>query len=156
MCTQKYFCSLKYATLLINPFPNKPWFLCVSCKSLLKKFLLFPQVFSTLYEIFLSLNIFILHWLRNKFLQLILISLDSASWELHQYSHRMCGPMKNPKVETRSQDSNSGPHDCKADALPHDHRHHTEIFLLFSSNLKLLSANSFSMEESKVCCLGKA
>ena len=73
----------------------------------------------------LSLNIFILHRLRNKFLQLILISLDSASWELHQYSRRMCGPMKNPKVETRSRDSNLGPHDCKADALPHDHGHHT-------------------------------
>ena len=72
----------------------------------------------------LSLNIFILHRLRNKFLQLILISLDSASWELHQYLRRMCGPMKNPKVETRSQDSNLGPHDCKADALPHDHGHH--------------------------------
>ena len=71
-----------------------------------------------------SLNIFILHRLRNKFLQLILISLDSASWELHQYSRRMCGPMKNPKVETRSRDSNSGPHDCKVDALPHDHGHH--------------------------------
>ena len=42
----------------------------------------------------LTLNIFILHRLRNKFLQLILISLDSASWELHQYSRRMCGPMK--------------------------------------------------------------
>ena len=52
----------------------------------------------------LSLNIFILHRLRNKFLQLILISLDSASWELHQYSRRMCGPMKNSKVETRSQE----------------------------------------------------
>ena len=72
----------------------------------------------------LSLNIFILHRLRNKFLQLILISLDSASWELHQYSCRMCGPMKNPKVETRSRDSNLGPHDCKAHALPHDHGHH--------------------------------
>ena len=71
----------------------------------------------------LSLNIFILHRLRNKFLQLILISLDSASLELHQYSRRMRRPMKNPKVETRSRDSNSGPHDCKADALPHDHRH---------------------------------
>ena len=70
-----------------------------------------------------SLNIFILHRLRNKFLQLILISLDSASWELHQYSRRMCGPMKNPKVETRSRDSNLGPHICKADALPHDHGH---------------------------------
>ena len=37
----------------------------------------------------------------------------------------MCGPMKNHKVETRSRDSNLGPHDCKADALPHDHGHHT-------------------------------
>ena len=27
-------------------------------------------------------------------------------------------------VETRSRDSNSGPHDCKAHALPHDHGHH--------------------------------
>ena len=72
----------------------------------------------------ISLNIFILHRLRNKFLQLILISLDSASWELHQYSRRMCGPMKNPKVEIRSRDSNSGPHDCKVDALPYDHGHH--------------------------------
>ena len=72
----------------------------------------------------LSLNIFISHRLRNKFLQLILISLDSASWELHQYSRRVCGPMKNPKVENRSRDSNLGSQDCKADALPHDHGHH--------------------------------
>ena len=50
-----------------------------------------------------------------------------ASWELHQYSRRMCGPMKNPKVETRSRDSNLGPHDCKADALPHDHGHHSKV-----------------------------
>ena len=28
-------------------------------------------------------------------------------------------------------------------------------FLPFSSNLKLSSANSFSLEESKICCLGK-
>ena len=27
-------------------------------------------------------------------------------------------------------------------------------FLSFSSNLKLSSANSFSLEESKICCLG--
>ena len=46
-----------------------------------------------------SLNIFILHRLRNKFQKLILMSLDSASWELHQYSRRMCGPMKKiPKL----------------------------------------------------------
>ena len=30
-----------------------------------------------------------------------------------------------------------------------------ENFLLFSSNLKLLSANSFSLEESKICHLGE-
>ena len=54
----------------------------------------------------------------------MLISLESASWERH--SRRMCGPMKNPEVETRSQDSNLGPHDCKADALPHGHGHHTK------------------------------
>ena len=30
-----------------------------------------------------------------------------------------------------------------------------ENFLPFSSNLKLLSANSFSLEESIICCLGK-
>ena len=35
------------------------------------------------------LYIFIFHQLRNKFLTLILISLDSASWELHQYSRRI-------------------------------------------------------------------
>ena len=41
-----------------------------------------------------SLNIFILHQLRD----IILISLDSASWKLHQYSRRMCGPMKISKL----------------------------------------------------------
>ena len=44
------------------------------------------------------LSIFISHRLRNMFLQLILISLDSTSWELHQHSSRMCGPMKIPKL----------------------------------------------------------
>ena len=28
----------------------------------------------------------------------MLISLDSASWELHQYSRRLCGPMKIPNL----------------------------------------------------------
>ena len=56
------------------------------------------------------------------------MSPDSASWELHQYSRRMCMPMKNPGDETRSWDSNSGPHACKADALPHDHGHHTKYY----------------------------
>ena len=32
---------------------------------------------------------------------------------------------------------------------------HLDNFMPFSSNLKLSSANSFGMEESKICCLGK-
>ena len=36
--------------------------------------------------------------------------------------------MKNPNVDTSSKDSNSGPHNCKADALPHDHEHHKDFF----------------------------
>ena len=32
---------------------------------------------------------------------------------------------------------------------------HLENFLPFSSNLKLSSANTFSLEASKICCLGK-
>ena len=47
-----------------------------------------PIYFNNLVD---SLNIFILHRLRNKILQLILISLDSASWELHQYSGQCVG-----------------------------------------------------------------
>ena len=44
------------------------------------------------------LNIFISYRLRNKFLQLMLISLDSASCELHRYSRQMCGRVKIPKL----------------------------------------------------------
>ena len=33
---------------------------------------------------------------------------------------------ENAKVNTRSQESNSGPYDCKAYAIPHDHGHHTK------------------------------
>ena len=60
----------------------------------------------------------------NKFLQLMLISLDSAYWELHQYLHQICGQMNSSKVDIfdiRSRESNSGPYDCKPDTLPHDH-----------------------------------
>ena len=76
---------------LVNPFPNRPWFLHVCSTSLLEntvgkgeiahneRFLLFPTMFSTL----------------------------------------------------------------------------SEKFLPFSSNLKLSSANSFNLEESKICRLGK-
>ena len=31
---------------------------------------------------------------------------------------------ENPKVETRSRESNSGPYGCEADAVLHDHGHH--------------------------------
>ena len=41
-----------------------------------------------------SLNICILHGLRNKLLHLILISIDSAFWELYKYLRRICVPMK--------------------------------------------------------------
>ena len=42
------------------------------------------------------------HRLRDKFLQPIQISLDSASRTLHQYSRRMCGKMNSSKVDNRS------------------------------------------------------
>ena len=75
----------------VNPFPNKPWILCVCSVGLLKtvgkgenarneQFLLFPKVFST----------------------------------------------------------------------------HLESFLLFSPNLKLSSADTFCLEQSKICRLGKS
>ena len=36
--------------------------------------------------------------LKNKILQLILISLDSTSWELKQHQDLMCGPLKIPNM----------------------------------------------------------
>ena len=44
-----------------------------------------------------------------------LISVDSASWKLHQFLHQIHGPVTNPRVETLSRDSISGWYDCKAD-----------------------------------------
>ena len=61
---------------LINPFPNKPWFLCVCCTSLLKtlwekekiarneQFLLFPQCFLPF-----SRTFFHIHQIQNYHLQ---------------------------------------------------------------------------------------
>ena len=34
------------------------------------------------------------------------------------------GQWKNPNFDTRCRESNSGPKDCEADALPHNHRPH--------------------------------
>ena len=75
----------------VNPFPNKPWFLCVCSTSLLKTLgekekLLVTSNFSLLFPVF---------------------------------------------------------------------SFHSKNFLPFSSNLKVLSANSFSLEESKICHLEK-
>ena len=85
-----FFVLVKYQLILLNPFPNKPWFLCVCSTSLLKTL-----------------------WEKEK----LLVTSNFS------FSH------------------------CFAI--------HLESFLPFLSNLKLLSANSFSLEESKICCLGK-
>ena len=76
---------------------------------------------------YFSINISILLRLRNKFSRLILIALDSASWELQQWSLRKCGPVNSPKVDTRFQKSNSEPYVCEAETLRHDHGHYTRI-----------------------------
>ena len=59
-------------------------------------------------------------------------------WELNQYSCQMSGPLKNPIDETRSRDSNSGPHDCKADALPHDQPEHFRGLHFYFFSLEIL------------------
>ena len=41
---------------------------------------------------------------------------------------------ENPKDETRSWDSNSGPHDCKDEAVPHDHGHHANLVKQANTN----------------------
>ena len=72
-----------------------------------EQFLLFPQSFQkTSFDRHVKSRACFRKDLNIKFtsiegrspnsLYLILISLDSASWELHQYSHRMCGRKKNP------------------------------------------------------------
>ena len=67
------------------------------------------SLFGPVYIFSLNILVFTLHQLRNKFLQLILIFLHSASWELHQYSHQICGPINSPKVDIRFWKSNFGP-----------------------------------------------
>ena len=34
---------------------------------------------------------------------------------------------ENPKVDTRFRELNSAPHDCEAEALPHDHGHRKKV-----------------------------
>ena len=62
-----------------------------------------------------------LHTVRNRLSQNVQPIRARVPTVLRSNSH----PMKNPKVGTCSRDSNSGPHDCKVDALPQDHGHHT-------------------------------
>ena len=67
--------------------------------------------------------------------------------------------MKNPKVETRSRDSNLGPYDCKADALPQDHGQGkgenaiTSIFSFLRQCFQKLSLRVVSDMLKKKCCL---
>ena len=79
---------------MFNPFPNKPWFLRVCRRSLLKTL-----------------------WEKEKLLIFLASCVDK-----HGFQGGFCL---------------------------------LENFLLFSSNLKLSSANSFNLEESKICRLEK-
>ena len=54
--------------------------------------------------------------MRNKFSQLMLNSFG-------KYLHQTCWAINNPKVDALSLELHSGHYDCKADTLPHDHRH---------------------------------
>ena len=48
---------------------------------------------------------------------------------------------ENPKVDTHSRESNLGPQDCEADALPRDHGHHDIISIsYYFSYIKAASA----------------
>ena len=81
---------------LINPFPNKPWFLRVFSRGILKtlwekeQFLLFPQCFLTLWRTFCHF-----HQIQNCPLQTLSIwkSLKFVVWErVNPLTH-------NPKIE---------------------------------------------------------
>ena len=71
-----------------------------------------------------DLNISVLHRLRNTVL--------TTSTNLYRFCFLGTTSVlaldmwanENPKVDTRSQESNLGAYDCEADALPHDHGHH--------------------------------
>ena len=69
-----------------------------------------------------SLNIFILHQFSEKQV------LTTYTTNLSRFCFLGTAPVlapnmwaneKNPKVDTRSRESNSGPQDCEADVLPH-------------------------------------
>ena len=49
---------------------------------------------------------------------------------------------ENPKGDIHSRESNQRPYDCKADAVPHDHRHH---ILLNKISTKIKISRNFSL-----------
>ena len=59
---------------------------------------------------------------------------------------RICQPMNCTKVDTRSRDSNSGPCDCEADAVPHDHGLHLKYLLAYYviTTVRLVGCDVFS------------
>ena len=83
-----------------------------------------------------------------KFIQIYFTSIEkqvfTANTNLSRFYFQGTTPVlapnvwiiENPEVDTRSLESKSGPHDCEADAPPHDHGHHT----IQSTNHLLLKA----------------
>ena len=56
---------------------------------------------------------------------------------------------ENPQVDTRSRESNPGPYDCEADALPHDHGHQCFIFIPASEmNVYLKDRNHYKKRKN--------
>ena len=67
----------------------------------------------------LSLNLFILHHVFTTYTNLF----GTCFLETTPVLAPNVWANENPKVDTRSWESNLGPYDCEVDALPHDHRH---------------------------------
>ena len=56
---------------------------------------------------------------------------------------------ENPKVDTRSRESNSGPQDCEADGLPHDHGQYTKPGLSSNTDKIDLDYTCWSFDKKK-------
>ena len=67
-------------------------------------FLLFPQCFQKLLVVYALKRVSMEYRVK-------VLSLNSASCKLRQYSYRMCGPMKMAKVDPCILGSNLGPYD---------------------------------------------
>ena len=63
-----------------------------------EQFLLFPKCFQKTCYLGASKSVIVWEWVKIKHIYFTSIERQalttSASWELHQYSHRMCGPTK--------------------------------------------------------------